>query len=387
MKGRPVDTTYDTIVIGLGAMGSATLYYLAQRGQRALGIEQFEPAHNQGSTHGPHRLIRTSTLAGDAYVPLADRALTLWQELADVSGVDLVHMNGEVRILDPVADPNAARIADAMVAQGFQTWLSPEDLAERFPGVRPGEGMRVTWEERAGYIRCEQGVLTHLDQARRHGAQVRSSEPVTGFTPDGAGWQVNTVKGSYRAGRVIVTTGPWAAEFLGDLGFPMQVERRVNAYFRPTRPDWWSEEAGAPNFLLDVPEGDFYGMPATGDLGVKIGVSAGSVTTPRTINRTIAPEEMAFFRDVLDRYLPGASGEVVGQSTCMCTYTVDSDFIVDHHPHQPGVILGCGFSGRGFKFAPVIGEILADLATNGETGHDIAFLSAGRFAERAVAVS
>ena len=378
-----MDTTYDAIVIGLGAMGSATLYHLAQRGQHALGIEQFAPGHAQGSTHGPHRLIRTSAQAGDAYVPLADRALTLWQELAAASGVDLVHMNGEVRLVDPIADPGSARNAEAMVAQGFQTWLSPQELAERFPGVRPGEGMRVTWEQRAGYIRCEQGVLTLLDQARQHGAQVRSSEPVTGFTPDGAGWRVSTIQGSYLADRVIVTTGPWAAEFLGDLGFPMQVQRRVNAYFRPTRPDWWSEEAGAPNFLLDVPEGDFYGMPATGNIGVKIGVSAGPVTTARTIDRTIAPEEMTFFRDVLDRYLPGASGEVAARSTCMCTYTVDGNFIVDRHPHQPGVLLGCGFSGRGFKFAPVVGEILTDLAITGETAHDIAFLSAGRFAARA----
>ncbi len=375
-----MDTNYDAIVIGLGAMGSATLYHLAQRGQRALGLEQFEPGHNQGSTHGPHRLIRTSTFSDDGYVPLAARALQLWQELADASGTDLVRMNGEVRIIDPATNQGYADNAGAMVERGFLEWLPAQELAARFPGVRPGEGMVATWEQRAGYIRCEQGVLTHLDQARRHGAQVRSSEPVTGFTPDGAGWRVSTAQGSYRTARVIVTTGPWAAEFLGDLGFPMQVQRRVNAYFRPTRPDWWTEEAGAPNFLLEVPEGHFYGMPATGNVGVKIGVSDGPVTTARTIDRTIAPEEMTFFRDVLDRYLPGASGEVVAQSTCMCTYTVDSDFIVDHHPHQPGVILGCGFSGRGFKFAPVVGEILADLAITGETRHDIAFLRAGRFA-------
>jgi sarcosine oxidase len=378
-----VETNYDAIVIGLGAMGSATLYHLAQRGQRALGLEQFEPGHNQGSTHGPHRLIRTSTFSDDGYVPLAARALQLWQDLADASGTDLVHMTGEVRILDPASSPGGFRNAGAMVERGFLEWLPEQELAARFPGVRPGEGMAATWEQNAGYIRCEQGVLTHLDQARKHGAQVRASEPVTGFTPDGAGWRVNTAQGSYSTARVIVTTGPWAAEFLGDLGFPMEVQRRVNAYFRPTRPDWWTEEAGAPNFLLDVPEGHFYGMPATGNVGVKIGISAGPVTTARTIDRTIAPEEMTFFRDVLDRYLPGSTGEVVAQSTCMCTYTVDGDFIVDHHPRQPGVILGCGFSGRGFKFAPVVGEILADLAITGETAHDIAFLSAGRFGESA----
>ncbi len=385
-KGNLVDTNYDAIVIGLGAMGSATLYHLAQRGQRALGIEQFEPGHAQGSTHGPHRLIRSSTFSDDGYVPLAACALHLWQELAAESGMDLVHMNGEVRIIDPVSNPGDFSNAGAMVERGFLEWLPEQELAARFPGVRPGEGMAATWEQKAGYILCEQGVLTHLDQARRHGADIRGSEPVTGFTPDGAGWRVSTIHGSYLTDRVIVTAGPWAAEFLGDLGFPMQVQRRVNAYFRPTRPDWWTEEAGAPNFLLDVPEGDFYGMPATGAVGVKIGVSAGPVTTARTIDRTIAPEEMTFFRDVLDRYLPGASGAVMAQSTCMCTYTVDNDFIVDCHPHRPGVVLGCGFSGRGFKFAPVIGEILTDLAVNGETQHDIAFLRAGRFVGRAGAV-
>lgn len=381
-----MDTQYDAIVIGLGAMGSATLYHLAQRGQRALGIEQFAPGHNQGSTHGPHRLIRTSTFSDDGYVPLAARTLQLWQELADASGVDLVHMNGEIRVIDPVFKPDDFANAGAMVERGFLEWLPEPELGARFPGVRLGDGMVATWEQNAGYIRCEQGVLTHLEQAQRLGADVRGSEPVVGFTPDGAGWQVNTINGSYQTGKVIVTTGPWAAEFLGDLGFPMQVERRVNAYFRPSRPDWWTEEAGAPNFLLEVPEGNFYGMPATGDVGVKIGVGNGPVTTPRTINRTIAPEEITFFRNVLDRYLPGSTGEVTAQSTCMCTYTADSDFIVDHHPHQPGVLLACGMSGRGFKFAPVIGEILADLAVNGTTQHDIAFLNAGRFAGREVLV-
>jgi sarcosine oxidase len=381
-----VNTTYDAIVIGLGAMGSATLYHLALRGQRALGIEQFAPGHNQGSTHGPHRLIRTSTFSDDGYVPLAARTLQLWQELADASGIDLVHMNGEVRVINPATNPAYFDNASAMVERGFLEWLPEPELAARFPGVRLEAGMVATWEQEAGYIRCEQGVLTHLDQARQHGAEIRSSEPVTGFTPDGAGWRVDTIAGSYLTDRVIVTAGPWAAEFLGDLGFPMQVQRRVNAYFRPTRPDWWSEEAGAPNFLLEVTEGHFYGMPATGNVGVKIGVSAGDVTTARTIDRTIAPEEITFFRDVLDRYLPGASGEVVAQSTCMCTYTVDGHFIVDHHPHKPGVILGCGFSGRGFKFAPVIGEILTDLAIDGTTQHDIAFLNAGRFARREVVV-
>ena len=191
--------------------------------------------------------------------------------------------------------------------------------------------------------------------------------------------RVETKAGSYRADRLIVTAGPWSVELLGELNFPMQVERRVNGFFRPPRPDLWSVESGAPDFLLDVPEGSFYGMPAVGEIGLKIGVSQGPVTTARTIRRTVDPEEIDFFRGVLDTYLPGASGPEVRHLTCMCTYTVDGDFIIDRYPGQEQVVFGCGFSGRGFKFSPVIGEILADLALGGATRHDIGFLSASRF--------
>jgi sarcosine oxidase len=167
----------------------------------------------------------------------------------------------------------------------------------------------------------------------------------------------------------------------------MQVERRVNGFFQPARPEWWSLEQGAPDFLLNVPEGSFYGMPAMGDLGLKIGWSGGEVTTARTIRREIEDVEIDFLRDVLDKYMPGASGPEMRRMTCMCTYTVDHNFIIDRHPEHPQVVFGCGFSGRGYKFAPVVGEILADLALDGKTRHDIDFLSADRFAEAPAAVA
>jgi sarcosine oxidase len=138
-------------------------------------------------------------------------------------------------------------------------------------------------------------------------------------------------------------------------------------------------ERGAPDFLLDVPEGSFYGMPAVGEIGVKIGLSAGEQTTARTIRRSIGDGEIQYLRATLDRYMPGAAGPEVRRMTCMCAYTIDRDFIVDRHPEHAPVAFGCGFSGRGYKFAPVIGEILADLALTGQTRHEIAFLSAKRF--------
>lgn len=203
---------------------------------------------------------------------------------------------------------------------------------------------------------------------------------MTGWTADRSGVTVSTSRGDYLADRLIVTAGPWAAELLGDLNLPLQVGRRVNGYFRPSRPDLWSLEHGAPDFLLDVSEGSFYGMPAVGDIGLKIGLSAGETTTARTIRRTVEPAEIDLLRDVLDTYLPGASGEEIRHITCMCTYTPDREFIVDRHPEHERVTIGCGFSGRGYKFAPVIGEILADLALAGATPHEIGFLAASRFA-------
>lgn len=370
---------YDAIVIGLGAMGSATLYQLAKRGVRVLGLEMFAPGHDQGSSHGYHRMIRTSTFSDDEYVPLATRAFELWHEAEAASGRQLLEMIGEVAIIDPVADPGDAAAAARMVERGLREALSPQELAVRFPGFLLHEGMIATYEANAGFLHSEEGIIVHVALAQEHGAEVHLQEEVTGYAPEGAGVRVTTRDGSYLANRLIITTGPWAAELLADLHFPMQVERRVNAYFRPARPDLWTLEQGAPDFLLAVAEGSFYGMPAVGEIGLKIGVSQGPVTTARTIRRTVDQEEVDFFRGVLDRYMPGAAGEEIKHITCMCTYTIDRNFIIGAHPAHPQVIFGCGFSGRGYKFAPVVGEILADLATSGATRHDIAILAAARF--------
>jgi sarcosine oxidase len=377
-----MEPAYDAIVIGLGAMGSATVYQLAKRGRRVLGLEMFQPGHDQGSSHGYHRMIRHSSFRDDGYVPLAARSFALWHEVEEESGKTLLETTGEVWLLDPRINPGYAEASDAMIARGFQELLGEQELAARFPGFRLHEGMRATYEANAGYIKSEEGIITQCELARRHGATLRYEEEAMAWQGDGAGVAVETMRGSYLAERLVITTGPWSVELLGDLHFPMQVERRVNGFFRPARPDLWSVELGAPDFLLDVPEGSFYGMPAVGDIGLKIGVSAGPVTTARTIRRSVDPEEIDFFRGVLDNYMPGASGPEVRHITCMCTYTVDRDFIIDRYPGQEHVVFGCGFSGRGFKFSPTMGEILADLAIDGATRHDIGFLSASRFEGR-----
>jgi sarcosine oxidase len=408
-------TTYDAIVVGLGAMGAGATYQLAKRGARVLGLDMFPIGHNQGSSHGHHRMIRRS-----AYRPeidrMAGRAFELWRELESESGRNILNLIGEVSLFDPNASQRQLRRRAHVVEQGHRGTveqanghqpddfarsparpLAPSDLdftmggrrelldestlRERFPGFNFHEGMIATYEASAGFLRPEVGVAAHLAVAERHGATIRRPETVTGWQTDGSGVAVITANGTYRADRLVLTAGPWSAELLASLNLPLQVVRIVNAYFAPSRPDVWTSERGAPDFLLTVPEGSFYGMPSIEGVGLKIGRhDNGEPTTARTIRRDVDAGEIDYLRAVLDRYMPGASGPVSQVITCMYTMTPDEQYIIEPHAAFPQVIYGCGCSGTSYKFSGVIGEMLADLVLTGATGYDMGFISSGRFA-------
>ncbi len=383
---------YDAIVVGLGAMGSAATYQLAKRGVRVLGLDMFPLGHQQGSSHGHHRMIRRSATRPEIDRMIA-QAFTLWRELEAETDQNILNLIGEVALVDRGTVGARRRLgvhddepedlfATADVTLGGRRELLDEAaLRERFPGFRLHEGLVASYEAEAGFLRPEVGVAAHLTVAARHGATIHRPEEVTGWQADGAGVVVTTTHATYRAARLILTTGPWAAELLADRGLPLQVVRIVNAYFAPTRPDWWTSERGAPDFLLSVPEGSFYGMPSIEGTGVKIGRhDNGEATTARTIRRAIDPDEIAALRGVLDRYMPGASGPLAYQLTCMYTMTPDEQYIIEAHPTQAQVVYGCGCSGTSYKFSGVIGGILADLALTGRSDHDLAFLSSRRFA-------
>ena len=370
-------------------MGSASLYHLAKRGQRVLGIDMYAEGHDQGSSHGEHRMIRksagsSSLAATNGYVPLVARSFDLWDELERESGRNIVKILGEIAIMsaDRLAQMNLS--SDDLKNSPFRELLSESDLRSRFPGVRIQEGVHVTYEADAGYQRPEVAISAHLAVARQHGAEIRRPETVTSWAADGAGVAVTTADGQYLASNLIIAGGAYASELLGELNYPLQVTRIINGYFEPTSEHWHSEN-GAPDFLLSVPEGGFYGMPADEGVGLKVGLHYGTDTTPGTINRVVSDDEMEFLRAVLDRYMPGASGPIVKRATCMYTMTPDEDFIVELHPEHAQVAIACGFSGRGFKFSPTVGEIMADFATRGATDHDIAFLSSKRFQTAGVA--
>jgi sarcosine oxidase len=361
-------------------MGSATAYHAARRGRRVLGLDANPRGHKNGSSHGTTRIIREAYFEAPEYVPLVQRAYALWRELEAESGRHLLTITGGLNIGTRESEfVSGARMSAQLHHLPYEE-LSNSEVAARFPGFRLPDEIVAVYEPNAGILDPEACVFAHLDLAARHGAAIHHNETVRRWSAEGDGVRVETEQGVYTAGRLVITAGPWTSDVLSDLGLPLRVQRIVNVHFAPTAPALFAPEH-CPVYLMQVPEGDYYGFPALPGEGVKIGRhEIGEVCTPETIRRDVSPEEIAMLRDVLDRYLPGAAGDVLWTLTCMYTNTPDRHFILDRHPTHANVAYGCGFSGHGFKFASAIGEVMADLALDGTTRHDIGFLSAARFA-------
>ncbi|MGN6362631.1 MAG: N-methyl-L-tryptophan oxidase [Thermomicrobiales bacterium] len=375
-----MSSAYDAIVLGLGAMGSATAYHLARRGARVLGLDAFPRGHTQGASHGRSRIIREAYFEAPEYVPLVQRAYHLWRELEAESGQALLTLTGGLNLGAPDSELVTGALASARQHQLPYEYLTAADVTARFPGFRPPEGAVAVYEPNAGILAPEACVGAHLDLAMRYGAVLQFTEPVRHWSADGAGVRVDTAQCTYQAARLVIAAGPWSAAVLAGLGLPLTVQRIVNVHFAPAEPDRFAP-GRCPIYILSVPEGEYYGFPALPGQGVKFGRhDTGEVCTPATIRRTVGADEVAALRAVLDRYLPGAGGDALWTLTCMYTNTPDRHFILDRHPAHEQVVYGCGFSGHGFKFSSVIGEILADLALDGTTKHPIGFLSAARFA-------
>jgi sarcosine oxidase len=378
-------TAYDVIVLGLGAMGSATAFHGARRGRRILGLDAYEPGHTRGASHGRTRAIREAHFEAPEYVPLVQRAYALWRELEAASGRRLLTITGGLSI-GPPGSPLVQGVLRSARAHGLaHDYLTPAEMATRFPGFRLTDDLVAVREANAGILEQEACIAAHLELAATYGAEMRHTEPVLRWLADGAGVRVETARGTYTAEHLVVTAGPWAGEVLADLALPLTNWRVVSVHFEPTRPELFQVER-CPVYFWAVPEGIFGGFPWLPGEGLKIGRhDTGEVCTPRSVRRDVERSNVEALRAVLDRYMPGAAGTVTGVSTCLYTNTPDRHFIVDRHPTHPQVLYACGFSGHGFKFASVMGEALAELALDGVTRHSIGFLSASRFAAPAPA--
>jgi sarcosine oxidase len=377
---------YDVIVLGLGAMGSAAAQQLAQRQMRVLGIEQFVSPHDQGSSHGGTRMIRQAYWESPAYLPLVLRAYELWEKLEADSGAKLLHITGGLILGSADSPLVTGGIAAADQHSIKYAVLSPRQTHERFPAITPLANDVAVYEEQAGYLLAEECIRAQLRIAARGGAELHFDERVLGWSADSGRIKVSTDRCAYEAERLVITAGPWANQALPGL-FPLKVTRQVMTWIEPVggvapfRPDRF------PVFLCDSPEGGFpgYGFPAVDGAagGVKAAIHGSHVVcTPETVDREVHESDLiAVIRNLSPRF-PLLAGQILKATTCLYTLTPDEHFIIGLHPQFPSVSIACGFSGHGFKFAPVVGEILAQLATAGKSSHPIEIFSPGRFAER-----
>jgi sarcosine oxidase len=374
--------TYDVIVLGLGGMGSAAAAHLAARGQRVLGLERFGPAHDRGSSHGDSRIIRQSYFEDPAYVPLLLRGYELWDQLARDAGSELIRLTGGLYF-----GPPSSRVVTGSMGSAREWGLAHEvlDAAEirrRFPAFAPGDADVGLYEEEAGFVRPEATVAAHLALAARRGAELRFDEPVERWTATpGGGVRVRTASGTYEAGELVVAPGAWAPSVLAGLGVPLTVERQVQFWFQPDGGVGPFERH--PVYIHQDADGEqVYGFPAIDgpDGGAKVAFFRHGtvISDPSDLDRAVRPDEAEDMARYLGALLPTLPGRLLRAVPCMYTTTPDEHFVI---ARRDQVTVACGFSGHGFKFVPVVGEILADLTVDGGTRHPIALFDPQRFAQ------
>ncbi len=377
---------HDAIVIGVGTFGAAACESLARRGADVLGLEQFTIAHNRGSHHGRTRIFRIAYYEHPDYVPLLKRAYSQWRELEAKSGLRLLHEVGMVYIGRP-EDELIRGTLDSAVRHGVEhRTLSWNQVAAEFPQFNVPDDHVGLFEARAGFVLAEPSVKALADRARDKGAMLLESQQVLGWSATPKGVTVTTSAGTHQARSLIVTAGAWTSQLVSDTGAPLVVTRQVLGWVMPPHPREFEGQHGGGGFpcwaVGDGPGRLHYGFPIMeGDRGLKLALHApGRETKPHALDKTVTPDDEATFRSVLGRYLAKAAGPTVKTCVCMYTNSPDGHFIIDRHPQHPNVVFACGFSGHGFKFAPVLGEALADLATMGRSDLPIEFLSTKRFA-------
>lgn len=377
--------TFDAAVVGLGTMGTFVCREFARRRVSVIGFDQFNPPHDRGSHTGDTRVFRTAYAEHPDYVPLAQRAGALWDQLGAEEGTTLLHRTGMLSIGEPDNSLIAGTMASATAHHLKLDSLSPDDIRARFPAFRLRAGWSALFEPVAGWIDVDASLRAGLRQAEDAGAELHTNAKLEDWRWTGSAFELRTTDGSFSARHLVVTAGAWAGRILQTLNLPLTVVRKLLVWVRPERPE---------NFTPDVfpvfasADEFFYGFPNLHDGGVKLAIhwsggepSADPDTGPtQPTHEDIRPvlEAAAQLLPTLAGQLPDAFSRVVNTKTCFYTMTPDEHFIIDSHPHAPNLVFAAGFSGHGFKFAPAIGEALVDLALRGTSSLPIEFLSLKR---------
>jgi sarcosine oxidase len=373
-----VPRAYDVAVVGLGAMGSHTALELATRGRRVLGIDRHRPPHTLGSTHGRTRIIREAYFEEPLYVPIVQRAYDLWRRLEERSGSRLLTVTGGLMLGASGSEVVVGARASAVEHDLPYEELSARQVRERFPAYAVPDEHEAILEPRAGFLEPEAAVEATLALAAEAGAELRFDEPVLELE----GNALRTARGTYVADRVVVAAGPWLPELVPGLAALFTAARQPLLWLDPQEPALFTPER-FPVFVWEWKPGwAFYGFPDVGD-GFKVAVHHhGEATTPDTVDRGLRPDDEEAIRELVRRFFPAGDGELREFAVCLYTNTPDEHFVIDRLPDDERVLVASPCSGHGFKFAPAVGEILADLATGESPRFDLAPFALRRFATR-----
>ncbi len=367
-------------VVGLGAMGSMTALELVLRGHRVIGFDRFRPPHAFGSSTGKTRIIREAYFEHPLYVPLVQRAYERWDALErDGPGPgSLLLRTGGLMIGPPgqrlVSGARTSALEHGLVFEE----LSPADMHRRFPRFHLGQSECAIWEPRAGVLYPEVAIASALTRAVGAGAELHFGEAVREWK-SGTDLRLQTDAETYRVDRVILTAGAWMATELPRIRLPLTVARQALFWFAGGQGAGGAGPAELPIFIWEwEPERMFYGFPDLGD-GVKVAIHhEGTAVSPGDERQEADPREAEPLLEALSSRIPGL-GPVREATTCLYTNTPNGDFLIDRHPDDERVVLASPCSGHGFKFAPALAEVLADLVEAKSPGFDLRPFRLDRF--------
>lgn len=377
---------YDAIVIGLGGVGSATLYHLAKRGVKVLGLDRWAPGHNNGSAHGETRVIRQAYFEHPDYVALLQRSYALWDNLETETKQQLFNKIGVLEI-----GPNQGTVITGVLEVAKLHNLPIEQLtaaevASRYPGFSVPNGYCAVVEHNAGILKVEDCVTGHVQQAVATGATLQTSQQITHWLRQADGSiTVYTQTDEYKTNKLVICAGAWSNQLLADIGVQLEIKLKQTRWYACQTHAYRAETH--PAFMYELPQGIFYGIPQINDLGIKVARhTGGEVITapPRVLNDghlddRFDSEEGQAIGWFVNNHLKQTTSKITRQEHCMYTLTRDGHFVIDRHPEDENIVFAAGLSGHGFKFTSVIGEILTQLALDGETAMPIDFLSLKRF--------
>ncbi|MEX2327990.1 MAG: N-methyl-L-tryptophan oxidase, partial [Pseudomonadales bacterium] len=355
--------TYDCIVVGIGGIGSAALYHLARRGAKVLGIDQYPVAHDQGSSHGDTRAIRLVYFEHPDYVPLLKRSLDLWEELNEKSAHCLFHRTGILQS-GPASGEVIKGLTAAAAAHDLpMEQLSASEVSDRFKGFSIPSTESAIFDPNGGVLKVEDCIRAHVHLAETHGAALHTPETVRHWYVDKQAVNVETDKGHHKCKELVITPGPWAPRMLPAFAPHLHLLRKSLFWF-DNEEESYHIENGCPVFLFEQGKHAFYGFPALDEKGIKVADHNGGrpITSPADLDRHVDTDELGAVSLMLRQYLPAVGHQLNDHTTCMYTMSADGHFIVGHYPEVEQVNVVAGLSGHGFKFAPVLGEIMADLA-------------------------